>query len=158
MFKLFTIFATFAFVFFTTNTNIVYAHDDEYDDSGSSDAVNLFVRLNYYDNPSCSGSIVQTQTRARGVCQPSLDNTRGLLYQCVKAGTTVLQLSDSSLTCQNNNNGNPFSTVTSFSPSQCLFSSSAQRYVRIICDSTSIVTTVTTGGRVLPSHDEEIML
>jgi hypothetical protein len=77
-----------------------------------------------------------------GRCQPSLDGRTGILYQCVKAQTSVLQLA-----CPND----PFScagntaqgacTVNTFSPSSCVFSSTAGRFVRITCDSTSVVTT-----------------
>jgi hypothetical protein len=147
-----------------------YAHNGEVhnvpvDPEGSADAVNLFVRLSYFQDPSCS-IFSNSQTRSLGVCQPSLDNSRGLLYQCVKAGTTVLQLSDRSLNCNNNNLGSSSSTVNTFSSSQCLFSSSAQRYVRISCDGTSVVTTITSGGGIMDSveggrllrSNEEILL
>jgi hypothetical protein len=34
-------------------------------DAGAADQLRLFVRLNYFNNPSCSGPVVRTDTRDR---------------------------------------------------------------------------------------------
>ncbi len=82
-----------------------------------------------------------------GQCSPSLTGQDGILYQCVKARTQVLQLvcPGDPFTCSGNTASGSCS-VNSFQPSQCLFSSTAQRYVRITCEGSTVVTTITTGG------------
>ncbi len=116
-------------------------------DQGTADApARLFITQNYYSSPSCSGMQLQTQTRDMGVCQAALSGNNYLLYQCVKAGTTILQLvCPGDRTCSQNYEGGSCQ-VNQIASGSCLFSSTAQAYVRISCSSTGIVTTSQPGG------------
>jgi hypothetical protein len=149
---------------------------------GDASQAQLFVQQTYYNQPGCTGPIARTLTRSLGQCQASLDGqsgsgeeggggrggwgegaahlppspplAAGLLYQCVQAGTTVLQLAcPNDLACRGNTASGSCST-NSFSPGSCLFSSTAGQYVRIACAATGVITTIAPGGRQLRSAAE----
>lgn len=94
---------------------------------------------------------------AVGQCQSSQDGQYGLLYQCVQAQTTVLQLAcPGDFQCAGNT-ANGDCSVNRFEASDCVFSSSVGQYVQITCSAGTVVPTLTGGpARQLRSDNGEI--